>query len=113
MSARSLRNQLGFLVGIAILGSSAANAATSVPQSVDPLFATAVLGTSEVRATTNLAPAAYSLAAAQDGSGDYDNHGSGMWALWVGLAAVAAFIIWDLADDHDDDDDDIIVPVSP
>jgi hypothetical protein len=39
---------------------------------------------------------------------------NGMWALWVGLGAVAAFIIWDLADEPDDNDDAIIVvPVSP
>ena len=36
-----------------------------------------------------------------------------MWALWVGLGAVAAFIIWDLTDDAGDDDDEIVVPVSP
>lgn len=114
MSTRSLRKHLTLLVGIAIFTSSAANAATTAPQPVDPLFATAVLGTSEVRAVPTLAPAAYSLAAAQDTDGRYYDRGSGMWALWVGLAAVAAFIIWDLADDHDDNDDEIIiVPVSP
>ncbi|HJR82827.1 MAG TPA: hypothetical protein VJ775_02765 [Sphingomicrobium sp.] len=97
-----------------MLGSTAANAATTVPRSVDPLFAAAVLGTSDSRAAGTLAPAGYSMAAAQGGSDVGYGGDNGMWALWVGLGAVAAFIIWDLADDPDDDDDDVIVvPVSP
>lgn len=113
VSARSFRKVLAVLVGAGVFTSSAANAATMAPPSVDPLFVASVLGTSSTRTSATLAPAAYSLAAAQDGSDGSYNDGSGMWALWVGLAAVAAFIIWDLADEHDDDDDDIVVPVSP
>lgn len=113
MSQRSLRKVLAAFVGIAVLGSTAANAATTAPPTVDPLFAAAVLGTSGSREAGALAPAGYSLAAAQGGSDSGYSDGSGMWALWVGLGAVAAFIIWDLSDDAGDDDDEIVVPVSP
>lgn len=114
MAQRSLRKVFAACIGIAVLGSTAANAATTVPRSVDPLFAAAVLGTSDSRAAGTLAPAGYSMAAAQGGSDVGYGGDNGMWALWVGLGAVAAFIIWDLADDPDDDDDDVIVvPVSP
>jgi hypothetical protein len=114
VSQRSLRKVLGAFIGIAVLGSTAANAATTAPPSVDPLFAAAVLGTSDSRAAGTLAPAGFSMAAAQGGSDMAYSGDNGMWALWVGLGAVAAFIIWDLADEPDDNDDAIIVvPVSP
>ena len=69
MSQRSLRKVLAAFVGIAVFGSTAANAATTAPASVDPLFAAAVLGTSDSRAAGSFAPAGYSLAAAQGGIG--------------------------------------------
>ena len=53
-------------------------------------------------------------AAAQGGSEVSYGGDNGMWALWVGLGAVAAFIIWDLADEPDENDDHVIIlPVSP
>ena len=114
MSQRSLRKVLAAFVGFAVFGSTAANAATTAPASVDPLFAAAVLGTSDSRAAGSFAPAGYSLAAAQGGSEVSYGGDNGMWALWVGLGAVAAFIIWDLADEPDENDDHVIIlPVSP
>ena len=89
MSQRSLPKVLAAFVGIAVFGSTAANAATTAPPTVDPLFAAAVLGTSGSREAGALAPAGYSLAAAPGGSDVGYGGDNGMWALWVGLGAVA------------------------
>jgi hypothetical protein len=111
--SQSLRRILAAAVGFAVFGSTAANAATTAAPAIDPLFAAAVLGTSDSRAAGTLVPAGYSLAAAQGGSDAYGGD-NGMWALWVGLGAVAAFIIWDLADEPEHNDDHVIIlPVSP
>jgi hypothetical protein len=114
VSQRLLGKVLAAVLGVGVLGSSAANAAATAPPTVDPLFAVSLLGTSGARTSAALTPAA-SMAAAQGGydTASYDNRGD-MWPLWVGLGAVAIFIIWDLSKDHGDGGDDVIIlPVSP
>ena len=114
MSQLALVRVLAAFCVLAVCGPPAAPAPTTAPASVDPLFAAAVLGTSDSRAAGSFAPAGYSLAAAQGGSEVSYGGDNGMWALWVGLGAVAAFIIWDLADEPDENDDHVIIlPVSP